>query len=153
MKQHAPLFFALSLIIIDAVMAGIAFWGGYQLRLRTDYENIQPFSAYWGMLIVHVVTILIVFFFYRLYHRQRSLSSVDQFYSIFAATSIGAIVSIAFISFFFKNQLDYPRLMMVYVWILTILLTSLGRVVQSRVQLALQARGWGEHRVLIVPCG
>ena len=153
MKRRAPLFFSISLVIIDALMAGLAFWVGYQLRLRSDYENIQPFSAYWGMLIVHVVTILIVFFFYRLYHRQRSLSSVDQFYSIFAATSIGAIVSIAFISFFFKNQLDYPRLMMVYVWILTILLTSLGRVVQSRVQLALQARGWGEHRVLIVGAG
>jgi exopolysaccharide biosynthesis polyprenyl glycosylphosphotransferase len=153
MKQRAPLFFTLSLVFIDALMAGTAFWGGYQLRLRSEYENIQPFSAYWGMLVVHVVTILTVFFFYRLYHRQRSLSSVDQFYSIFAAASIGMIVSIAFISFFFKNQLDYPRLMMVYVWILTIILTSLGRVVQSRFQLALQARGWGEHNILIVGAG
>ena len=153
MKQRAPLFFTLSLVFIDALMAGFAFWGGYQLRLRSEYENIQPFSAYWGMLVVHVVTILTVFFFYRLYHRQRSLSSVDQFYSIFAAASIGMIVSIAFISFFFKNQLDYPRLMMVYVWILTIVLTSLGRVVQSRFQLALQARGWGEHNILIVGAG
>ncbi len=153
MKQKAPLLFTLSLVFSDALMSGFAFWGGYQLRLRSDYENIQPFSAYWGMLVVHVVTILIVFFFYRLYHRQRSLSLVDQFYSIFAAASIGTIVSIAFISFFFKNQLDYPRLMMVYVWILTILLTTLGRFVQSRVQLALQARDWGEHRILIVGAG
>jgi Undecaprenyl-phosphate glucose phosphotransferase len=153
MKQRAPLLFALSLVISDAVMAGLAFWGGYQLRLRSEYENIQPFSAYWGMLVVHVVTILMVFFFYRLYHRQRSLSLVDQFYSIFAAASIGTIVSIAFISLFFKNQLDYPRLMMVYVWILTILLATLGRFVQSRIQLALQARDWGEHRILIVGAG
>lgn len=153
MKQRAPLLFTLSLVFSDAVMAGFAFWVGYQLRLRSDYENIQPFSAYWGMLVVHVVMILIVFFFYQLYHRQRSLSLVDQFYSIFAAASIGTVVSIAFISFFFKNQLDYPRLMMVYVWILTILLTTLGRFVQSRVQLALQARDWGEHRVLIVGAG
>ena len=153
MKRRAPLFFAISLVIIDALMAGLAFWVGYQLRLRSDYENIQPFSTYWGMLIVHVVTILIVFFFYRLYHRQRSLSSVDQFYSIFAAASIGTIVSIAFISFFFKNQLDYPRLMMVYVWLLTIIFSSLGRVIQSRLQLTLQAHGWGEHRILIVGTG
>jgi exopolysaccharide biosynthesis polyprenyl glycosylphosphotransferase len=153
MKRRAPLFFSISLVIIDALMAGLAFWVGYQLRLRSDYENIQPFSAYWGMLIVHVATILIVFFFYRLYHRQRSLSSIDQFYSIFAAASIGTIVSIAFISFFFKNQLDYPRLMMVYVWLLTIIFTSLGRVIQSRLQLTLQAYGWGEQRVLIVGTG
>ena len=150
MKQRAPLIFAVWLVVIDALMAGLAFWGGYQLRLRSDYENIQPFSTYWGMLLAHVVAILLVFFFYRLYHRQRSLSSIDQFYAIFGAASVGTIVAIAFISFFFKNQLDYPRLMMVYVWILTILYTSLGRAIQSRLQLALQARGWGEVRVLIV---
>jgi exopolysaccharide biosynthesis polyprenyl glycosylphosphotransferase len=153
MKQRAPLIFAVSLVAIDAFMTGLAFWGGYQLRLRSEYENIQPFSAYWGMLLVHIITILGVFFFYRLYHRQRSLSSIDQFYSIFGAASVGTIVAIAFISFFFKNQLDYPRLMMVYVWILTILFTSMGRAIQSRLQLILQARGWGEHRVLIVGAG
>jgi exopolysaccharide biosynthesis polyprenyl glycosylphosphotransferase len=78
---------------------------------------------------------------------------VDQFYSIFGAASVGTIIAIAFISFFFKNQLDYPRLMMVYVWLLTIILTSLGRVVQSRVQHALQGRGWGEEQLLIVGTG
>jgi exopolysaccharide biosynthesis polyprenyl glycosylphosphotransferase len=153
MRQRATLIFGTILVVIDALMTGLAFWGGYQLRLRSEYENIQPFSAYWGMLIVHVLVILTVFFFYRLYHRQRSLSSIDQFYSIFGAASVGTIVAIAFISFFFKNQLDYPRLMMVYVWILTILFTSLGRVIQSRLQLVLQARGWGEQRILIVGTG
>jgi exopolysaccharide biosynthesis polyprenyl glycosylphosphotransferase len=153
MKQHSRLIFTISLVVIDALMAGLAFFVGYQLRLRSDYENIQPFSAYWGMLIVHVAAILIVFFFYRLYHRQRSLSYVDQFYSIFGAASVGMIISIALISFFFKNTLDYPRLMMVYVWMLTILFTSLGRAIQSRVQLSLQARNWGEERVLIVGTG
>lgn len=150
MKQRASFLFAMSLVVIDALMTGLAFWGGYQLRLRSDYENILPFSAYWGMLLVHIVTILMVFFFYRLYHRERSLSSIDQFYSIFGAASVGTIVAIAFISVFFKDQLDYPRLMMVYIWILTIIFTSMGRAIQSRLQLMLQARGWGEVRVLIV---
>lgn len=153
MKQHSRLIFAISLVVVDVLMTGLAFFVGYQLRLRSDYENIQPFSEYSGMLIVQVVAILIVFFFYRLYHRQRSLSYVDQFYSIFGAASVGMIISIALISFFFKNTLDYPRLMMVYVWMLTILFTSLGRAIQSRVQLSLQARNWGEGRVLIVGTG
>ncbi|GAB4411774.1 MAG: undecaprenyl-phosphate glucose phosphotransferase [Anaerolineae bacterium] len=153
MKQHSRLWFAISLVVIDALMMGLAFFVGYQLRLRSDYENIQPFSAYWGMMAVHVSGIMIVFFFYRLYHRQRSLSYVDQFYAIFGAASVGMIISIALISFFFKNTLDYPRLMMVYVWMLTILFTSLGRAIQSRIQLSLQARNWGEERVLIVGTG
>jgi exopolysaccharide biosynthesis polyprenyl glycosylphosphotransferase len=153
MKQHARLLFTLSLVIIDALMAGLAFFVGYQLRLRSDYENIQPFSAYWGMMVVTVGAILVVFFFYRLYHRPRSLSYVDQFYAIFGAASVGIIISIAIISFFFKNQLDYPRLMMVYVWALTIIFTTLGRAIQSRIQLSLQARHWGEEQVLIVGAG
>lgn len=153
MKKRAPLFFTISLVITDSVMAGLAFFVGYELRLQSDYENILPFSSYLGMAAVHIISILIAFFFYRLYHRQRSLSYVDQFYSIFGAVSVGTIIAIAFISFFFKNQLDYPRLMMVYVWILTILFTSIGRAVQSRLQLSLQARDWGEERVLIVGTG
>ncbi len=153
MKKRAPLLFTLSLVIIDALMSGLAFYVGYQLRLRSDYENILPFSSYIGMATVHVVATLIVFFFYRLYHRQRSLSYVDQFYAIFGAASVGTIMAIAFISFFFKNQLDYPRLMMVYVWLLTIIFTSLGRMVQSKVQRSLQGRGWGEERLLIVGTG
>lgn len=153
MKQHARLWFTTSLILLDSSLSALAFFIGYQLRLRSEYENIQPFSAYWGMLLMHVASILIVFFFYRLYHRPRSLSYVDQFYAIFGAASVGMIISIALISLFFKNQLDYPRLMMVYVWMLTIILTSLGRAIQSRVQVSLQARNWGEERVLIVGTG
>lgn len=153
MKKRAPLLFTISLIIIDALMSGLAFYVGYQFRLRSDYENILPFTSYIGMAVVHVLSILTVFFFYRLYHRQRSLSYVDQFYAIFGAASVGTIIAIAFISFFFKNQLDYPRLMMVYVWLLTIIFTSLGRALQSKVQRSLQGRGWGEEQLLIVGTG
>ncbi|GIK43335.1 MAG: undecaprenyl-phosphate glucose phosphotransferase [Chloroflexota bacterium] len=153
MKQHSRLIFTISLVVVDVLMTGLAFFVGYQLRLRSNYENILPFSEYSGMLVVHIAAILVVFFFYRLYHRQRSLSYVDQFYSIFGAASVGMIISIALISFFFKNTLDYPRLMMVYVWMLTIIFTSLGRAIQSRVQLSLQARNWGEERVLIIGTG
>ncbi len=153
MKQRSPLMFSISVIIIDIFMAGLAFFVGYQLRLRSDYQNILPFSEYWAMMLVHIASILIAFFFYHLYHRQRSLSYVDQFYAIFGAASVGTIMAIAFISFFLKNQLDYPRLMMVYVWGLTIFFTSVGRTVQSWIQLSLQARGWGGERVLIVGSG
>lgn len=153
MKHRAKVMFTASLIIVDALMVSLAFFIGYQLRLQSGHQNILPFPAYFGMMAIHLVTTLAIFFLYHLYHRQRSLSYLDQFYSIFGASSVGTIIAIAFISIFFKNQLDYPRLMMVYVWGLTILFTTLGRIVQSRLQLSLQARGWGEERVLIVGAG
>jgi exopolysaccharide biosynthesis polyprenyl glycosylphosphotransferase len=153
MKQRASLLFTISLVGIDILMAGLAFFLGYQLRLRSDYQNIPPFSWLWGMLFIHVLSIIIVFFFYRLYHRQRSLSYLDQFYAVFGAASVGTIIAFAFTTLIFKNQFDYPRLMMIYTWVLTVLTTSLGRLIQSRLQLKLQAKGWGEERVLIVGTG
>jgi len=143
----------ISLVALDALMAALAFLFGYQLRLQTEYENIPPLSAYNTMLLVHVGVIVVAFFFYRLYHRVRSLSALDQFYAIFGATSVGTLIAIAITAIFLKNQLDYPRLMMVYTWLLTIIFTTLGRAVQSRFQLRLQARGWGSENLLIVGAG
>ncbi len=153
MKQRASWLFAASLVAIDALMAGLAFAGGYALRLQSEYENIAPFSDYWGMLLIHVVTIILVFFFYRLYHRPRAISHIDEFYAIFGAASVGTIVAIAFISLIFKNELDYPRLMMVYAWLLTVLLVSFGRILHARFQWSLQAKGFNEARLLIVGTG
>lgn len=153
MKQRTSWLFTASLVAIDALMAGLAFAGGYVLRLQSEYENISPFSDYWGMLLIHVATIVLVFFFYRLYHRQRATSHIDEFYTIFGAASVGVIVAIAFISLVFKNGLDYPRLMMVYAWVLTILLVWWGRILHARFQWSLQARGYNEVRLLIIGAG
>jgi exopolysaccharide biosynthesis polyprenyl glycosylphosphotransferase len=153
MKQRVSWLFTLSLVATDAFMTGLAFAAAYVLRLQSEYENIAPFSDYWGMLLIHVATIILVFFFYRLYHRQRATSHIDEFYAIFGAASVGIIVAIAVISLVFKNELDYPRLMMVYAWVLTILLVWLGRVVQARFRWGLQARGFNEARLIIVGAG
>jgi len=150
MKKYASWLFMGSLTIVDSVMAALGFMFSYHLRLQSEYENIQPLSAYFGMLVIHAMVIVVVFFFYRLYHRERNLSALDQFYNIFGATSVGMLVSVAIITIIYQSELDYPRLMMVYTWVLTILFTTLGRAVQSRLQLRLQARRWGEERIIIV---
>lgn len=153
MKQRASWLLTTSLVAMDALMAGLAFAGGYILRLQSEYENIAPFSDYWGMLLIHVATIVLVFFFYRLYHRQRATSHIDEFYAVFGAASVGTIAAIAFISLIYKSELDYPRLMMVYAWVLTILLVAWGRVIHARLQWGLQAKGFNEVRLLIVGAG
>jgi len=153
MRHRVSWLFAASLVAMDAVMASLAFAAAYWLRLQSEYENIAPFDDYWGMLTIHVVTVILAFFFYRLYHRQRATSHIDEFYAIFEAGSVGTIVAIAFISLIYKNELDYPRLMMVYAWVLTILLVSSGRVVHARWQWNLQARGLNQLRLVIVGSG
>lgn len=156
MKRRASLGFTISLILIDLLMIAIAFFFAYELRLRTEYPleiDIPPFPNYLGVMGIQIVTVVTAFFFYRLYHRKRALSHIDEFYSLFAASSIGTIIAVAFSYFVFKNNPDYPRLMIAYAWVLTILLTTLGRLTHARLQWALQARGIAEQRALIVGTG
>jgi exopolysaccharide biosynthesis polyprenyl glycosylphosphotransferase len=150
MRQRARLFFGISLVILDAMMAALAFYGAYRLRLLSEYENIAPFPRYWGVMVIHVVSVLVLLFFYKLYHRSRAFSHVDEFYAIFGAGSVGSLIGIALISFIYKNELDYQRLMMIYAWLLTIVLVTLGRIVYARLRWAVQARGYGRDKVLIV---
>jgi Undecaprenyl-phosphate glucose phosphotransferase len=153
MKKYASLLLAAALVTTDALMAGLAFYLAYSLRLLSDYEHIEPFASYWSLFLLHILVTLLVFFFHKLYHRPRSPSYVEQFYAIFSAMSVSSIISFALIAFFFKNYLDYPRLMAVYTWLLSILLILASRVAQARLQTVLRARGWGEQRILIIGTG
>lgn len=157
MKRRAKLLFTISLVVLDVLAIALAFYLAYRLRqwLRwpTPPLNIGPFHSYIGMMVVQILAMLTVFFFYRLYHRPRALSSIDEFYSLFGAVSVGTIVAIALSSFMFKNsmlELDYSRGMILYAWFLTLVLDGTGRLAHGRVQRALQARGLGGARVLIV---
>jgi exopolysaccharide biosynthesis polyprenyl glycosylphosphotransferase len=157
LKRQAKLIFLVTLLLVDVAMVVLAFFLAYEFRLRIPWRtpptNIGPFRNYTGMMIVQAMTMVIVFFFYRLYHRQRALSLIEEASSIFGAVSVGTIISIALTSFFFRDrmlELGYPWTMVMYSWLLTLFLVAVGRFAHSRVQRALQARGWGEDRVLII---
>lgn len=153
MNRRAVRILTASLVLTDATMAALAFAMGYMLRLQSEYAEIAPFTNYLGMMFLHTFIVVLVFAFYRLYHRQRATSHIDEFYSIFGTASVATVIAIALIWLIYKDQLDYPRLMMVYTWLLTIVLVWLGRVVHSRAQWWLQSKGYNESRLLIVGTG
>jgi len=153
MKKKAKLVFTLSLLGLDIVMICLAFYTAYRLRLLTEHQNILPFTRYLGMLAIYLVTILSGFFFSRLYHRRRALSHIDELSAIATATSIGTLIAVAFVSLIYKNDFDYPRLMVVYAWLLTIIFVFIGHILHSRWQRSMQAKGFGSTRVLIVGAG
>jgi len=152
-KRRERLIFGILLFLTDAAMMSLAFYLAYRLRLLTEYKQIFPFPYYLGMLFIQVVTLLTLFFFAKLYHRQPALSRVDEFYSIFGNVSVGIIISFAVISFFYRQELEYPRLMMLYSWALTIILVTLGRLCNRLIRKGLQNQGWGRNRVLIIGTG
>jgi exopolysaccharide biosynthesis polyprenyl glycosylphosphotransferase len=159
-RDRARKFLSLLLVLLDAAAIVIAFALAYLLRaviqLPNPSVNLGQFSDYAPLLALQLIAILLTFFFYRLYHLGRAISRVDQFYSIFGGVSVGTLLAIAVASFAFKNsvfELDYPRAMVIYAWILDIVLVNLGRLFHQWLRTFVQERGLGRDRALIVGSG
>jgi len=159
-QQRIRHLFTLAQMSLDALMVVLAFFLAHQLRRAIDWPNkavnLGPFEEYSGMMFVQVITLLAVFFFTRLYHTVRAVSRVDEFYQVFGSVSVGSLLSIAISGFLFKNSvldLDYSRAMILYAWLLTILLVTLGRWLYHTFKTRMQAQGMGSDRVLIIGTG
>jgi len=158
-RRRADALFVFLLVIHDALMVALAFYMAYFLRQVVAIPppvNIAPFSDYLAMMIVQVIVMLVVYFFTRLYDLKRSLPGLDELYRIFAATSIGTIVTIALTTFLFKNstlELDFPRVMVVYAWLLTVVLVVAGHSLLMGGRTLLRKRGIWVDRLLIVGTG
>jgi exopolysaccharide biosynthesis polyprenyl glycosylphosphotransferase len=159
MKRRADLLFTIVLVVNDLCMVALAFYMAYWLRNVIAIPppiNIAPFSDYVVMMIIQVVTIVTIYFFSRLYDLKRSMPRLDEFYRIFAGTSVGTIVTIALTSLLFKNstlELDFPRVMIVYAWVLTVLLVTISRSLLIVLRNWLRRRGLWTDRLLIVGTG
>ncbi len=149
---------SVALIITDAVMISIAFLIAYGIRWEATQSDpgiqLASFGEYFGLLVVQVLAIILVMFWARLYHQARAVSRVDEFYSVFGAVSIGMMMSVAISTLLFKNlEFDFPRLLIIYSWVLTIVLVMVGRLFYHAVQWRVQARGVGRDKALIVGTG
>ena len=155
MRPRPKYLATLVLVAMDACLIALSFYLAHRLRIGAEYprpQNIQPFRFYLPMLAVQEICIIGMFFFYKLYHRKRSASHLDEISVIFGAVAVGTTIATAIISFAFKSDFDYPRLMIVYAWALTFMLVAVGRTAHARMQWALQARGFGETNVIVVGC-
>lgn len=144
------------LVFLDAALAALAFYLAYLWRLRTDNPpavNILPLRGYVGMMAIQVGALLTSFLLARLYHLKRGVSRLDVLTSLVAAASIGILLTSALTSLLYKNELDYPRLMLVYSWVLTIVLVGMGRLAYDALESRLRARGVAVYNTLIVGTG
>ena len=156
--EKATRVFVLWLALADALMAGLAFWVAYFIRLNIpipDPAQMGPFFEYLPMLFIHIFSLLGVFFFARLYKLARA-SRIDEFYSIMTATTIGTLMGVALASLTLRNFTvgrDYSRAMIFYAWALSIIFVALGRFSNSWLRKRLVRKGWGRRRVLLVGTG
>jgi Undecaprenyl-phosphate glucose phosphotransferase len=141
-------------------MTGCAFLLAYWLRRLIPWpeeaQAMDPWSDYVGIVLIHVLSIVIVFAFSRLYRLARMPSRIDEFYRIVASTTVATLVGVALASLLFKNSaldIDYSRGMVLYAWVFTTVFVTGGRVAHAQIRAGLRQKGWGRDRVLIVGTG
>ena len=154
--KFAPVALVLAEMALDAVAVTAAFVLAYWLRFNTDIfpRFSEPNNAtYAVMLSVTVVTMLMTFYFSRLYNLKRGASRVDEFYKIAAAVSIGTVLSLALNSFILGDTFIYSRQILLIGWFSAIVFVTLGRLLFSWIVGELRARGVGRARVLVIGTG
>ncbi len=153
-----------SLVLIDLAMLVLAFVLGYLMRRQVPLfaasfpASFDPpeLSFYAPILAIQSVTLLTIFFFARLYHQRRAPSRIDNAYSIAASISIGVVMTNGITSILLKGTgvgVDYPRQMILYVWIFSIITVILGRELHRQFTVRLRKWGIARDRVLIVGSG
>ncbi|MCA9952011.1 MAG: undecaprenyl-phosphate glucose phosphotransferase [Anaerolineales bacterium] len=159
-KQQIRTIYTFSLVVLDAIMVVVAFFAAYTLRIRIPWPdelaNIYPLSDFVGFVIIQTTAIITTLFFYRQYYLPRAISRVDQVYYIAAGVSIGTLMAVAISTLFFKTSdaiINYPRTMILFSWVLSIIFLTIGRMLHQAVRDSLRDRGIGRDRVLVVGTG
>jgi exopolysaccharide biosynthesis polyprenyl glycosylphosphotransferase len=160
-KQKIRAAYIVSLVVLDALLICVSFILAYKLRMVIPWPEelpaVVPLTNYFGLMLVQVTSIITALFFYRQYYIPRAVSRVDQLYYLFAAVSIGTLLAVAVSTFLFKGDeviRDYPRAMIIYAWLLTIMLLLLGRMFHQSMRAVLRRKyGIGEDRLLVVGTG
>lgn len=157
--ERASRLFILLMVLTDVLMAALAFVLAYFFRLLVPLpdvaEEIAPFAEYLPMLAIHTLSVLVVFFFAGLYSLARA-SRVDEFYGIVVGSTVGTLMGVALASMILRDFTvgrDYPRAMVIYAWLFSILLTTLGRLFNGWLRKRLIRKGWGRRRVVVVGTG
>jgi Undecaprenyl-phosphate glucose phosphotransferase len=144
--------FMVVLFVLDVATVLFSYYIGW-LIARTNPQNvIGPFLEFWPLPAVHVSVLLLTFFSRRMYQRRRPVSHLDEFLKIALYNSFATLTTVALLTLFLPD-FRYHRQIVIIAWAVTIVLLTAVRTIHAQVQWAVQARGVGDDRVLIVGAG
>ncbi len=152
--KRVHIFFVVLQIVLDAVLAGLAFYLAFRLRLLTPHPGMaETFVPFAPMMVVYVAILLLTLAMNRMYRHKRVAQPLDELYIVLASVTLALLLAVAIMSLIYKDQFNYQRKMLAYAWGLSVLMLTVGRVIVGSAQKAVQARGIGADRVLIVGTG
>lgn len=153
--KRSEIFFNAVRVPIDFIMIVGAALMAYALRFHPFVTGQRPvfyrtdFLEYLTSALLIAPFVIVLFAFEGLYSMKTTRSRLKEVYKIFAATSTALLVLVIVI--FLNRDFFSSRFIILSAWTLTIIGTSLGRVLVGYIQNVLSTkRGVGVHRVLVI---
>ncbi len=149
------------LVLLDALMLGTAFVFGYLARMTLPLfripANPPEFLQYVLTMFLHIGIIMVLFYTSRLYHQGRAISRIDQAREIIGTVTVGALLVNGIQDLLFRSLIydlvEYPRSMLFYVWVFSMILVIIGREFHQSLRIRLRKSGTERANLLIVGMG
>lgn len=140
------------LVILDACLIVAAFllayWVRYTLQIGPAIKEQVSLAQYEPLIVFLVLVMLPLLLFKGAYAWRLGRETVDEAITSFSAATI-AVASMVVVTSMLQKY-GYSRGVTVYVWVLLVVLLSVGRTVYRLAQGALHRRGLGVQRLVVV---
>ena len=156
-NDHLKALSTLTLLLTDTAMLIVAFIIGSEARELLPFfprpEEQPALARYMPTIVVHTITIVIMFYFSQLYHLKRAFSRIEQLRQVIGVVTLGTLLASGTQEFLLQNtpmEAVYPRSLLFYVWFFSVFLTVFGRELHRRSWTLLRRRGVVRDNLLIV---
>ena len=155
LRAHSRFFEQLTLVG-DLVLIAASWLLAYYLRFWLGpvpvYRGVAPLQPYLYLLGPIVVVWAVSFRAFDLYRPRRLGSHLSEWADVAKASSVGSLVLVAFMEFFFRS-FEFSRLVIVYFWVLSIVTVSLSRAVFREALRVARRGGYNLRYAVIVGSG
>jgi exopolysaccharide biosynthesis polyprenyl glycosylphosphotransferase len=145
-------------VAVDALSAALAIFVAHRLVRSIKPDAVDRLLSYLPLALFLIAAIVIISYFRKRYHSSQPTNFLDSLSKTAGTVTIAFMVALIAIVFFFPDQFNYatapyPRSFVTTSWGFAIMLVTLGRWVFGLFVHALQKRGIGRQRVLVVGSG
>jgi exopolysaccharide biosynthesis polyprenyl glycosylphosphotransferase len=145
---------------VDAAMLAAAFILAYWARLNIPLfplpDTAPSLLAYSGVMVVHIISIMTIFYLARQYHLPRTISRFDLARNVTVVVMIGTVIAYGTSELIFEDTrfaVDYPQTLFFYTTIFSVIFAGVGRELFRLFQIVLRRTQLDVDNLLIVGAG
>ncbi len=141
------------LVVIDAIITGIAFIASYYIKFYL-FENgpgigVLPVAEYFNLLFFIVPGYIFLYYRCGVYAPKRTVRKRYEIYGLVQANTIG-IAALIIILYMVIKEINYSRSVMAIFYVLNIFLSSCFRIILRKALRTMRSKGYNLKHILLV---